>query len=137
MTKNRLCIMIAIASCASVCGCQNAYKGGNIHDGINASVGVKMPTASSASNTLQLLWLLNGWVFSWEENAFVKLSRTSVSHTKFGFGVYESSATNLTDVILVPCGTNGVNRLPDRIIESGFGCSCSPCACWKACSCSD
>lgn len=87
-------------------GCQSTYKGGNIHDGMNASVGVRMPSTSATANTLQLLWLLNGWVFSWEEDSQVQLTRTAVSSTSFGFGLYESRTTNTTTVALRPVTTN-------------------------------
>lgn len=98
-------------------GCQSAYKGGNIHDGLNASVGVKLPTASAASNTLQLLWFLNGWVFSWEENAFVKMTRHSGSTTSF-CGMYENSTTNVTELFLYPLGTNCCSRLPEGVLTN-------------------
>lgn len=99
-------MLVLLVAALVLAGCQSIYRGGNIHDGMNASVGVKMPSTSATANTLQLLWLLNGWVFSWEENAQVELTRTAVSSTSFGFGLYESRITNTTEVALWPVSTN-------------------------------
>ena len=104
--RSILFMLVLLAVSLALAGCQSTYKGGNIHDGMNASVGVKMPSTSATANTLQLLWLLNGWVFSWEENSQVKLTRTAVSSTSFGFGLYESHVTNTTAVALQPVATN-------------------------------
>lgn len=100
---------LAAISLLLLCGCVSAYKGGTISDGTSLVIGLKTPITSTGTTTLQILSYVNGLIVSWENNVNVEIRRSQTESLN-AFGIWQSSKTNHTDMIVTQCGTNTVEE---------------------------
>ena len=89
---------LAFALC--FCGCASTYKGGKAVDGFDAEVAVK--PSSESQFTIQFAHILSGFVFYWEANDSVTMTRET-SNKWSAFGVIDGESKSVTKVKVEPC----------------------------------
>lgn len=102
----RLCVgallLFALVGIAACCGCASTYKGGKAVDGFDAEVAIK--PSSESQFTIQLAHILSGFVFYWEANDSVTMTRET-SNKWSAFGVIGGESRSVTKVKVKPCET--------------------------------
>lgn len=92
---------VAIAALCLFCaGCASTYKGGKAVDGFDAEVAIK--PSSESQFTIQFAHVLSGFVFYWEANDSVKMTRETTNKWS-AFGVIDGESTSVTKVTVEPC----------------------------------
>lgn len=98
---------VAIAAACLFCGgCASTYKGGKAVDGFDAEVAVK--PSSESELTIQFAHILSGFVFYWEANDSVTMTRETTSKWS-AFGVFDGESKSVTKVKVDPCETQPAN----------------------------
>lgn len=95
-------LLFGFALLATCCGCASTYKGGKAVDGFDAEVAVK--PSSESQFTIQFAHILSGFVFYWEANDSVMMTRET-SNKWSAFGVIDGESKSVTKVKVEPCET--------------------------------
>lgn len=97
-------LILFVGACfAFFCGgCVSTYKGGKAVDGFDAEIAVK--PSSESQFTIQFAHILSGFVFYWEANDSVTMTRETTSKWSM-FGVFDGENRSVTKVKVEPCET--------------------------------
>ena len=87
------------AACLFCAGCASTYKGGKAVDGFDAEVAIK--PSSESQFTIQFAHILSGFVFYWEANDSVTMTRETTNKWS-AFGVINGESTSVTKVTVEP-----------------------------------
>lgn len=97
---NRAGLLAGVLCLALCAGCVSTYKGGKAVDGFDAEVAVK--PSSESQFTIQFAHILSGFVFYWEANDSVTMTRET-SNKWSAFGVLDGESRSVTKVKVEPC----------------------------------
>lgn len=102
--------------CVMCSGCASTYKGGKAVDGFDAEVAVK--PSSESQFTIQFAHILSGFVFYWEANDSVTMTR-EMSNKWSAFGVIDGESRSVTKVKVEPCETQPPTETSSGEAEAG------------------
>lgn len=96
-------IAVVVMAAAGLSGCASPYKGGKMVEGTDIEVAIKPMQESSIS--FQFVHYINGFVFYWEMNDAVSVTRKTSSKWSILYGLFEGENAANTDIAVKPEGS--------------------------------